>query len=944
MISQAGQPISFEDGISRKDLTRIRERFLKLHRVRLERMLGELSGSKQELIQLLPLLFHINHPLLPGYVNSETPHGIPNYTPPKRVLDTAHKYSRSFQYKRRAQRLFQIEGLYLMGSTGTIAQSSSSDFDIWLCHAPNLGGKMREQLQQKADLVEQTALARGLEVHIFLVDAEEFRSGRKAKLSPESSGSTQHSLLLEEFYRSAVLLAGRFPLWWLVPPEHEIDYRRYADHLLLHRFIKAGEVLDLGGLEEVPADEFFGSALWQLYKGIDSPYKSILKILLMEAYSRDYPHPHWLAQQAKEAIYAGVNDPDQLDAYILLYRRVDAYLRGIDDPDRLDLARRCFYFKVGEPLSRVARCEHWRRKALFQLTREWGWSQVDLQMLDARASWKIDLVIKERNLLVRVLSRSYRLLTDFARNYSGRSRIDPKELHLLGRKLYTALDHRPGKVDFINPGISSNLLETHLSLHRRPSREGSLAWMLYRGMVDEVQACEQRPIKITSHLIELLLWSHVNQVWGPHTLLSLYPEDCAVSRRELLELHRSLANLFTCKAMQVIDMKVLAQPAVATRVALFINIGTDPFAQLSRSGKQLTSNQHDPLCFSSAMTNLAIDLEELVETSWGELLVVRREGEAGLLDALCNILNMQAVEGAKPPEIHAYSFSSVRGRQIAERVDELFHHVMQYFHALARGDDRYAFRLGREYFLVQREQHRFTWSSLESFEGLLEDLIQPYPRFRGLSFDPEILQETPYPTLYRLNRPGIIQLFYQTLPQQMQIFVLDEHGALFQHTLAMDSPRYLMLQQRRFLNSLQQLHSLMSADADIPLNEPEFYELRHESYAGWSSERCQVPLLRPDDYLELTLITDRLDFSAQPLALVCGDREFSRLEYGDELYQAVVQHLLALRAGNADYPIYLTSLRFTGLQILQPPSTVTLLELKKRIESHLNKARRMRSA
>ncbi len=64
-------------------------------------------------------------------------------------------------------------------------------------------------------------------------------------------------------------------------------------------------------------------------------------------------------------------------------------------------------------------------------------------MLDTRPEWKIDRVIRERNVMVSVLSRSYRLLTDFARTHAQTSTIDPMELNLLGRKLYTALDHRP---------------------------------------------------------------------------------------------------------------------------------------------------------------------------------------------------------------------------------------------------------------------------------------------------------------------------------------------------------------------------------------------------------------------------------------------------------------------------------------------------------------------
>ena len=931
------QPISFSDGISRKDLKTIRNRFLKLHLERLRRILGELNPAKQDFIELLPLLFHINHPILPGYVKSETPQGLPEYSPTKRALDAARKLSRSFQYKRRARRLFDIEALYLMGSTGTIGQSSDSDFDLWLCHSPSLSNDKRDLLQQKAQLIEQAAADLNLELHIFLINPELFRLGHKDKLSPESSGSTQHNLLLEEFYRSAILLAGRYPLWWLVPPDQELHYQAYTENLLHNRFVKSGETLDLGGLDQVPAEEFFGAALWQLYKGIDSPYKSILKIFLMEAYSRDFPHPLWIAQQAKQAIYEDKADLKQLDAYILLYNRVEAYLADINDQERLELARRSFYFKVGEKLSRDSHLQHWRREALFEMTRQWGWGQSQLQTLDTRAEWKIDQVIIERNVLVGVLSRSYRLLTDFARKYATQSRIDPMELNLLGRKLFTALDHRPGKIDHINPGISHNLAEEHLSLHHRPSGNGGLAWMLFRGSVDLEQVTDHRPIKITTNLIENLLWSHLNQVWGSNTRISLYPEDCIVSRRELLDLHRSLLRLYPRQVMPSASMQALSQSATAIKVSLFINIGIDPLEHLSKEGKQLTSDRHDPFSFSSTRSNLVLNLEELLQTSWGELLISRRDGPEGLLDALCNTLNLLDSSGKHRPQVVAHCFSSIKGSQIAARVVELFTNITGYFTSTSRQNGRYAFQLAREFFIVQKQRKGFQWRSLESFDSLLEELTQPQPDFRGLEFDPEILQDTPYPTLYRHNLSGVIQLFYHSQPHQMQIYLLDEQGALFQQTMSVDSPRFLMLQQRRFLNSLQQLRNLMPGSSDNPLKEPEFYELSKEPKGNWVCNPRRVPLTRPDDYMELTLVTDSLDASAHTLSLICGDRDFNQIEYGAEIYQATASYLQSLREGNENYPIYLTSLRFSGLQIIDPPRTVELLNLKKRVEERLNR-------
>jgi adenylate cyclase class 1 len=930
------QRISFDEGISRKDLNTIRQRFQRLHRERLRRIREELRPSQQEFLDLLPLLFHINHPMLPGYVNSETPTGIPDFSPNRQALDAAKKLSRSFAYKKRAQRLYHIHGVYLMGSTGTIGQSSSSDFDLWLCHDPTLNENQRKHLQQKIALIEKSAAELDLELHIFLIDPDRFRRGQKSKLSHESAGSTQHSLLLEEFYRSAVLLAGRYPLWWLVPPEYEEVYQEYADSLLFHRFVKHSDVLDLGGLDNVPAQEFFGAALWQLYKGIDSPYKSILKIFLMEAYSRDYPSPHWLAQQSKEAIYSGEKDIDKLDAYILLYKRVDEYLRQSGDEPRLELARRCLYFKVGEYLSQTRHPENWRIQAMLELTRQWGWGQTQLQMLDTRSSWKIDRVIQERNALVGVLTRSYRLLTDFARKYAQTSPIDPQELNLLGRKLYTALDNRPGKIDYINPGISRDLSEAQLSLHHRPTRDGNQAWMLYRGQPDEKALIDQRPIKISSNLIEILIWSHVNQVWDSNTLISLHPGETGVTRHELLSIHHSIEQLFPDFMPPSADMQTLSKPATAKLMALFINIGTDPLEHLTRKGKQITSERHDPLSFAAGRANLAIHHEAILQTSWGELLVTRHQGPEGLLDSLCSLLNTQRGHKQEEPRLEAFSYSSVRGRQIAQRVVELFNHILARFRSAALEYGRYAFRMGREFFIVQQEEKHYSWHSLDSFDSLLKELQQPQRHFRKLEFDPEIMANSPYPAIFKSSRPEVIQLFFQINSQGTDIYILDEQGALFHQSLATDSPRFLMLQQRRFLNSLQQLHNLLPGGRGNLLAEPEFFELTKQRHGEFKCEQRRVPLVRAEDYMELTLISESAELDARPVSLICGDREFTHLEYGDELYGTTADYIHSLRRSNEHYPIYLTSLRLSSCQPVEPPTTVELLMLKRQVEERLN--------
>ena len=201
-----------------------KQRFLLLNRERLRRAQESMKERQQDFLDLLPLLFHVNHPILPGFVSSGGPLGVSDYRPSKRALLAAKKIAMTFDYKRKALPRYDIDALFLMGSSGTVAYSQKSDFDIWLCHRPDLDAAKLAELQQKATMIEEWAGTLDLEVHFFLINLHHFREGHHADLSSESSGTAQQYLLLEEFYRTGLLLAGRYPVWWLVPPNEEPRY------------------------------------------------------------------------------------------------------------------------------------------------------------------------------------------------------------------------------------------------------------------------------------------------------------------------------------------------------------------------------------------------------------------------------------------------------------------------------------------------------------------------------------------------------------------------------------------------------------------------------------------------------------------------------------------------------------------------------------------------
>ena len=366
----------------------LKQRLDAINQLRVDRALAAMKPAFQRVYSLLPTLLHHHHPLMPGYLNGNVPHGICLYTPDETQQDYLNDLEDKWgsPFDKPASGELPITGVYSMGSTSSIGQSCSSDLDIWVCHQSWLDNEERTRLQQKCSLLEKWAASMGVEVSFFLIDENRFRHNESGSLGGEDCGSTQHILLLDEFYRTAVRLAGKRILWNMVPGEEEAHYDEYVLSLYAQGALTPNEWLDLGGLSSLSAEEYFGASLWQLYKSIDSPYKAVLKTLLLEAYSWEYPNTQLLATDIKHRLHQGEIVSFGLDAYCMMLERVTRYLTDINDTTRLDLARRCFYLKVCEKLSLAKACVGWRREILSQLVSEWGWSEERLAMLDNRAN------------------------------------------------------------------------------------------------------------------------------------------------------------------------------------------------------------------------------------------------------------------------------------------------------------------------------------------------------------------------------------------------------------------------------------------------------------------------------------------------------------------------------------------------------------------------------
>jgi len=929
--------INLNQGIGRKELNKIRRRFNALQQQRLQRLNDELINAHKDFLSLLPLLLHINHPILPGYISNDVPCGFPDYNPDRKTLLIAKKYGRSFEYKKKALRTIPLHGLYLMGSVGTIAQTADSDLDFWLCHAHNLTAEEVDLLQQKATLIEEFCMAAGLEVHFFLMDAVNFKAGEKLVISSESSGSTQHHLLLEEFYRTSILIVGRPPLWWIVPSEEEGDYTNYTNMLIKKRFIDPMDWIDFGGMEDVLPEEFFGAAHWQLYKGIEAPYKAILKILLMESYAADFPKTHWLCMISKSAIFQGDDDVIDIDPYVLIYRQVESHLSVRNEHERLELARRCFYFKLKIPLSRSKyKKDDWKVNKLRQLINEWQWTDEYLTFLDSRSTWKLEQVQKERNILVHELTHSYRVLMKFARSNAATGGIDPLELNLLGRKLYAALERRPGKIELINPSISKDLIEPRLCFQFEQKKE-QIRWLLYRSDPSIDQGI--KPLKTTNNLVELLTWCHCNKIIHRGVQIIIRPFDCPVSIGELRHLLEIIQQTLPKHLNIKPELSELKNKAQATLSMGFMNIGFDPLAKLSRVGLQLTSDRCDPLSFSGAHINLAQRMEQLTINSWGEVEVFSFTGSEGLLESICKFLQSTRLT-KKKASVSIHGFGSGRSQHISNRIEQLTKSLVNCFYKKGPGlNSQYILEIGHYLACIRHKDEAFSFILFDDKTELLDHLGENNEEFSPIVFDKMAMPDHPLPQVFKFNKPDVIQLFSWQQHGGTQLYILDENGSLFHQYVSNANEQNLLIQQQRFLNSLSERRSLISIDSTAQLLQysPDFYRIKKSDDEAWHVEKINLPESPiVDNYIDLELVTGNGSDHLSGYTINCAQEEFDYLLLSDDIFAAVAAHILSIRENAATYPIYLTAIVPVGMDNQQTWSTINLLKFKKRLENQIN--------
>ncbi|GAB4255125.1 MAG: class I adenylate cyclase [Methylomicrobium sp.] len=920
------------EDISKKDLLSILQRFKNLHLLQQKRIQSFLQPRQRIFLDLLPLLFHQNVPLLPGFISSETPAGILDYSPSHQTLLYAAQFSKSFKYKSRALPSYPIYGLFLMGSVGSIAFTKTSDMDIWLCHDPKLEPKAILELQHKAQAIEQWAATLDLEVHFFLIDNEKFKNGEDIPISEESSGTTQHFLLLEEFYRTAIHIAGRAPAWWLVPPHEEHNYERYLSHLIDNKFVSDLELIDFGSLNAVPAEEFITVTLWHLYKAIGSPHKSLLKLLLMECYASEYPKTQWLCADLKKAIYEGEFSIEDLDPYLLIYRKLEDYLSSPQNSARLDLARQSLYIKIMgfANAEQDQHKQHYRIEFIKHIADQWHWPKTLLPELSRPKSWNILKATREHITILKHLSECYRMILRFAGQHVKSDYKNNEDLKLIGRKLHSFLDKKPGKIEFITTRSALQVIENELSIVEVSFADNQSGWSLFIGKVTSNDYRKHTAIKNTWSLVELLGWLIVNGLYQRKLKLNFDSRTLKLAHNELQLTLRQLDTFISEHTPDDLhDLERFRHPNQNEHSLLLINIGIVP-DEFRDDGSILMSERSDPFSYGKKRQSFVESVNRIAISSWGEITSNSTYGLEGLFDIFVEIIN----NNRRPlnfSDVTVVCNTSARAKSISQRAQNVFQTLVELFAQPRESESpRYILAGARDYYLFHFNNEILHYRRITGKQDLLNELSQPQSVYSPMRIDPYCLEDSHIPDIVKLNQAGIIQIFHYVTKSGVQLYIIDEKGALFSQHYPLTNVDSLLDRYRTFLNNILTRYCL---EDNLIIKH---YEIRHS----------------PDQILDYTPPAPKRISPARELdirvsgeqdgiyTLYCNETEFSTLTYGKNALIEAAKFILEFRQSRQNYPIHISDIDVPtialGIENLAELQTILLLKYKQKIENKLN--------
>ena len=887
-----------------------REAFFRHNRLKFEELLSHYEAEQQAAISLLPLFFQTNHRLLPGYNGPDTAAGIYAYKPEQALISQAQQMNSRFHYHQEGTlKNTVIDAVYLQ------RDALDNELIFWLVHIPTLKKDQCEDLKDKLQRVMLWLNSRDITCQGLLVTAEQLSGAGELPFVSEKYASS--SLFIDQFFLEACLLAGKYPLWWLVPPEKESDYSAWAVHLRIARYVNNDEYIDLGGIANVRQSDILRQAIKLAGEIYRYPERSWLKLLLLVARQTAWPQidspalrlKKWLySESATETQVTGVLVSTIHDALNQLYsqqqRKSIHYL--LDDLYQLSSAG------IRPLLTNL--CEAWSgRTGGFQVRR-----------LDV-----VDYLAVCRTLFQHIKQAFSHIVTGY--NSHPENDEQHRPLNALEHHMMIYLSETDSRVAIYNIRNRPEFIIGRMLLRQQANNQHNDVWSL----VIELEEGQERAIGGFDTLLSLLAWAWLNRVVDRSTQISLDCPSRMVRQIEARHVLEVLIQQIDVESMVNVNAQVFENPSAATRSLLFTNLmASEPYRRRLESG-----GVTDPLRYE-ASDNLVVNCEQLVISNWGEVHCYQYTGNQGVLECICQWTHDAEIRPEnRPGPLFCFGYAAGISTFWAQRIEQVYEELVAFFYTGNRPQGRFIVRMGPEYFILEALDGRLHVDKIGQQAELYVFLEKPCEEFNVLGLERYALNDTPLRAIYERNRENVVQIFYQLGNRVCHTWVLDEKGTLWiEHQRWIDRSSYVAHWLYLMRNIRNRLKRINYQNRELP--SIEIFSLNNNQLGGVEFNPVGAEAITTERSFFDIQVAVVGDEQGDRINLICDDREFTYQQYGERVITECVQYISSRMTVEGRKPVYVTDidvpLRLYGVQERDAIQVSHFLKYKRNIESRLN--------
>jgi len=605
-----------------------RQAFLRFNRFKIDRTLSTLSEVDRTIFSLIPRLLHVHQEGLPGYFEGNPPCGIHNFKLDHEAQFAIEKMFPDVIVRRNPDLNPVIHTALLMGSVGSIAQTKKSDLDYTLLVNKNdFSEESMKLFQKKLNLIENWTWDNyNLETHFFINDYEEVKNNIFGESDSESTGSALAKLLKEEMYRTMIIVTGKIPFWLISPVDADDDkydklYRKISNGETL---LKNEEFIDMGNVDDISQGEFFGGSIWALIKSFKSPFKTLMKMGILEEYMFGDTKSNLLCHQVKGK-YFGDTPYLDIDPYLGMFERVQQFFKETKDGEALDALRCAFYLKVGtkvEPDELENGSKNWKKNTLVKMLNDWGWDSEKVERLNDYSNWQMMHKVDLGNSINKILMASYKNISEENKNLDpSESLITEKDTHLLGRKLFSFYRTAPNKVDNLGALVDGKTAEKELTfLLDQKSDRDKATWYLIRGKTGALleQVNPDDIIKKSSTLPFLSVFAVFNSLYNTKTQMKLN-SDRGMKESDLHVLLDQFNEFIASVNIAALSNDDLLAEAKVNQLFMVIDFGTPPPPEITIGNIGDCKNNDELNKFINKRIERIKSITTTYLTTWGEL-------------------------------------------------------------------------------------------------------------------------------------------------------------------------------------------------------------------------------------------------------------------------------------------------------------------------------------